>query len=290
MSQSRFETLLDRYQNGDVGPADMAELEQLLRSDPALRTLFVEQVLLQAHLHKACLATSPAVAGSSWRRRLGYAAGWAAAAVLVLALGMGLVSWVGRSASASEVAFGQVLIDGVAVTRIPDGARFEIGGDKPAVVRLTDGSQAEFQPASQGAIRARTDEARLAVELMQGGGKFQVTHGGGQFRVNTPVGSVTALGTEFTVKLQPKKKKDGSKVPLLLAVRVSDGSVQIEAGGKTHVLAVGDNRAFSDDGQQNNIDDGDQNDNGAQNNPDQSDANQKDDGNQDSKKQKHPKK
>jgi ferric-dicitrate binding protein FerR (iron transport regulator) len=83
-----------------------------------------------------------------------------------------------------------------------------------------------------------------------------VTHGLGQFRVETPVGAVTALGTEFSVRLRPAGRDKGN---LWMAVNVTDGSVQVDAGNKSFKLSVGDRRVFGDDGEQNNVDDGDQN-------------------------------
>ncbi len=275
MSQSRFETLLERYQNGEATSAELVEFDRLLRSDPALRTLFVEQALLQAQLHKACEAAT-AKPAPAWRRRVGWAAGLAAAAMLLLAVGIGLLSWIGHG-TVSEVASGLVLIDGEAVTQIPNGSRFEIAGQNSTVVHLPDGSTATLQPGSQGSIRSRTGDVRLAVDLAQGAGTFQVSHGGEQFRVITPVGTVTALGTEFTVKLQPKKKKGSAKVHLALAVNVTEGSVRVDAGGKNYVLAAGENRDF-DDGEQNNVDDGNKNDNNNQNN--NGDNHNKNDGDQ----------
>jgi len=258
VSDTRFETLLDRYQSGEATPAEVAELGQLLRTDPALRTVLVEHHLLQAQLYKAGAASAKdaKVVPRLHHRRL---VRWLVAALLLLALGLGLVSVIARLGS--EVVAGQVLVDGVPVSRIPDGAEFTVAGSTSAVIRLADGSQAAFDPASKAIIRGRSDEIRQGVELAQGGGKFQVAHAdGSSFRVRTSVGSVTALGTEFTVLLEAKPKKTGQGKKLGLAVAVIEGSVQVDVAGKSFVLQVGDNRRFEDDGDQNNVDDGQKND------------------------------
>jgi len=257
VSDSRFEALLDRYQGGEATPAEVAELVQLLRTEAALRTVFVEHHLLQAQLYKAGAAGAKDAQVAP--RRRSRAVRWLVAALLLIAVGLGLVSFIARPGN--EVVAGQVLVDGIPTSRIPDGAEFMVSGSSSAVIQLADGSQATFDPASQAIIRGRSDEIRQGVELTQGGGKFQVAHAGGsRFRVQTPVGSVTALGTEFTVQLEAKQKKTGRREKLALAVAVTEGSVQVDVAGKSFVLQVGDNRRFEDDGDQNNVDDGQKND------------------------------
>jgi hypothetical protein len=59
------------------------------------------------------------------------------------------------------------------------------------------------------------------------------------FRVDTSVGRIAVLGTEFTVELR-KQKKGGPA----LAVSVASGRVRVESGGVTKELGAGESRVF----------------------------------------------
>jgi ferric-dicitrate binding protein FerR (iron transport regulator) len=267
VDDSRFDTLLERYQSGEATPAEVVELEKLLRQDAGLRTIFVEHTLLEVQLKKAfshegfaSVAPAPSRSLLERFRRIGP---WTAAAAAILVISGALVLFWGRAEAGNTVLSGQVAINGVAAGKIPDRTPFEVIGNKPALIRLADGSRAEVSPSSKAEIQGRSGETRQVVKLTKGAGKFQVTHGAGQFRVETPVGAVVALGTEFTVKLRSPPKAGGPKPPakgsLLMAVTVTDGAVEVDTRNKTYKLAVGDRRFFDDDGEQNNVDDGDQN-------------------------------
>src|SRR5262249_31585599 len=115
-------------------------------------------------------------------------------------------------------------------------------------------------------IQGGRGRVRQLIKLTQGGGTFQVAHGGGQFRVETPVGTVVTLGTAFSVQLRLRPQgavpRTGTQRSMLMAVSVTDGEVQVDTKNKSYKLAVGDRRIFNDDGEQNNVDDGDQNNQG----------------------------
>lgn len=263
MNAGRFDELLDRYQLGDAAPGEIEELERSLRAEAPLRQLFVERCLLDVQLRKVCTA-APALATAPPLRPFRRVAVWLAAASVLLAVGIGfaLFGGFGRSvAPAAEVTAGQVSIGGVAATRIPEGVPFEVTGKKSAVIRLSDGSLAEVAPSSKAEIIGRRGQVRQVLALTQGSGKFQVTHGGGQFRVETPVGAVVALGTAFSVKLRPPAKTGGPQTgaKTTMAVTVTEGTVQVDTKDKSYKLAKGDRRLFGDDGEQNNVDDGEQN-------------------------------
>jgi ferric-dicitrate binding protein FerR (iron transport regulator) len=85
------------------------------------------------------------------------------------------------------------------------------------------------------------------LEIERGGGRFYVTPGG-PFRVKTALGTVTALGTEFSVKLEPRGKREGKRREgrggVALVVAVTEGSVRVEVGEKSYVLAAGESRSF----------------------------------------------
>src|SRR6516165_3430675 len=98
MDAGRFELLLDRYQSGTAILAETAELESLLRADPALRRVLAERYLLEVQLHKAFAATAPAtVPVPATSRILRRAIGRLVAAMLLLGIGLGLALWLGRT-------------------------------------------------------------------------------------------------------------------------------------------------------------------------------------------------
>jgi ferric-dicitrate binding protein FerR (iron transport regulator) len=261
MESDGFEPLLDRYQGGESSPEEVAALVRMLRQDPDRRRRFVERWLLEVQLRKVFSGLVPVrPAAKRPARRFSWVGVGAAAAVL-LALGAFLLGrFGGKQAPAAEVASGQVRIDGAEVERIPAGVWFDIVGGSSAVLRLPDGSRAELEPTSRASLQERPAEGRSAVALAEGGGVFQVAHGGGRFRVETDAGTVTALGTEFAVRLRRRgADRAGGKGRLTLSVTVREGSVEVDAGGKSRVLSAGKSRVFGDDGDQNDHDDGEQN-------------------------------
>src|SRR5262249_49765126 len=141
---------------------------------------------------------------------------------------------------ANRVVAGEIRIDGKGVSELPEEKLFEVGGEAPAIVQLDDGSQAELSPPRRASLHGRRGDARQVMELQGGTGKFQVTAGGGQFRIETSAGNVTVLGTEFTVKLQPRSRGEGRRTRnrgrLVLSVSVAQGSVKVEANGTSQVL------------------------------------------------------
>jgi ferric-dicitrate binding protein FerR (iron transport regulator) len=142
------------------------------------------------------------------------------------------------------VVSGKVSVDGTAVQQLPIDKWFEVASDSPAVIRLIDGSSMELTASTRARLPARSD--RQGVELGQGTGRFKVTSGLGAFRVETGLGSVTVLGTEFSVKLEPRGRGESKRARnrLVLSVSVSEGSVRVDADGRKTVLRAGENRVF----------------------------------------------
>jgi ferric-dicitrate binding protein FerR (iron transport regulator) len=282
MATDRFETLLALYQGGEAKPTEVEELESMLRADAALRGLFVERFLLEAHLFKTFSAFAPgekvAVRPLVLLRRIG---GGLAAAAVLLAIGALLLWPAGRNqALAHEVVAGRVAVGGVPTERIPDGAQFEVVSDTAAIISLPNGSEAELNPASTANIHVGDGQT---IELVRGGGRFRV-RSGERFRVNTPAGTVTALGTDFSVTLRPRVKQGngtgaGQAIPAL-AVAVAAGTVGVDAGGQNYVVTAGQSRFFGDDGDRNQKDDGQlgQKDDGQANQKDDGQRNRKEDG------------
>lgn len=267
MDMQSFQDRLDECLGGGATPALVAELQGPLSADPRLRRALVERILLEVHLRRAFAGSGSAhpivvPARSSWRALVG----WAAAALVLLGIGIALLSYFGRVPSSvvkvvespvNVVVSGKVTIDGVAVDRLPEEQWFEVTSDAPAVIRLADGSAAELAVATKARLHGRREGSRPSVELGQGAGKFKVTGGVGKFRVETGIGTVTALGTEFSVKLEPRSRGKGQKAKggILLSVSVSEGSVSVDADGKNTVLQAGDSRVFGRKGAREDQDD-----------------------------------
>jgi ferric-dicitrate binding protein FerR (iron transport regulator) len=262
MDMQSFHDQLDSYLSGAATPAETAELERSLHVDAGLRRALVDRVLLDIHLHKALAgmaAVAPVKAKPRFFRRamIGSLVGALAAAVL-LALGLSLLGVINRkpalqvpeeqppAAPVNEIVSGNIKIDGTAVEQLPQEKWFEVAGDAPAVLRLEDGSGVELAPATRARLHGQRDGKRPAVELAQGTGKFKVTSGAGAFRVETGMGNVTVLGTEFSVKLEPRGRGESRKARnrLVLSVSVSEGSVSVDADGKNTVLRAGESRTF----------------------------------------------
>lgn len=262
VSAGRFEELFDRYQNGDAAPGEVAELESLLQGDSVLRQRLVERCLLEVHLHKVFAgAANPGNARGMLRFRP--VVTWLAAASVLLVLGLTTFWYLQpRAASGLQIVSGQARIEGSAVQEIQLDMPFESTGAAPLVIRLGDGSEAEFRPSSQVVIHGQREGARQVIALTHGGGNFKVAHGGGQFRVDTPVGKVIALGTEFSAYLRApaKGKKPADKQGrLFLAVNVKNGTVRVENDATSKTLTAGQRLVVGDNGQMNDHDDGDMN-------------------------------
>jgi len=252
MDNHRPEALLDLYLSGAASAAETAALAAQLQASPPFRRQFADRMLLEIHLHKAFAGMAPAVLPTA-RRSNKTLLRWLVAAVLLLAVGITAVAWWTRGPAptpapiaALELVAGEVRVDGVAVKQVPEDRWFEVAPDGPAVIRLADGSEAELLPASKALIRARGTGVRQSFDVERGGGKFKITPAAAQFRVSTAVANVTVLGTEFSVKLDVRGKSEGKrgKVKPILTVAVTAGSVRVDAGAKSTVLAAGERKTF----------------------------------------------
>jgi ferric-dicitrate binding protein FerR (iron transport regulator) len=260
MDAGRFDDLLDRFRNGEASPEEVAELERLLRADPAHRRNFVTSLLLDVHLRRAFSGIVPPPlppplplpSRQSLRRVIVWAS---AAALLLLSVGLEVVLFVRsrdhRTTVASgetTVVSGEVRVRGVAVSQVAEETSFETAGNAPAVLRLSDGSRAEFLPGSEGVIHRPSESVRQGLELKQGGGTFKVVQGKGKFQVETVVGSVSALGTEFSVKLQtpPRGREERRNRRPVMTVTVTEGSVKVETRSRSVTLNAGEKREFTE--------------------------------------------
>ncbi|MBI3828535.1 MAG: FecR domain-containing protein [Planctomycetes bacterium] len=159
-----------------------------------------------------------------------------AAAALLLAAS----AWLLMGGAGPALESGQLLADGQPSSAPREEQRLEaVGG--PAVLRLGDGSRVELAEESVARLKAPTEGLRQLVALDEGEGRFKVTHGGGQFRVETPAGHITVLGTEFTVRV-PKKRKGAALQDAdaqAFCVTVHAGRVQLVHEGGAILLVAG---------------------------------------------------
>ncbi len=143
------------------------------------------------------------------------------------------------------VVSGDLYIHGRSVAGVQVGQPFRIGNNRPAVIRIADGSQITLDPACQ-AVFHSDDRNHRVVELIEGGGTFQVVKGARRFQVKTSIGDVNVLGTEFSVKLLPSNKgNEGMKKSTMMAVAVMAGVVQVQVGAESVTLRTGENRVFA---------------------------------------------
>lgn len=266
---SRDMQLIGKYLDGHPAPEELADLQRRLREAPEAAEAFAAAARVDAWLaghfreekgarDVAAVFRQVEAGRPAASRQPGAAPRWrsskvlAAAAVVVLACGAGLWLYLGGlPATSHQVLAGRVMTGGAEATVIPQGARIRVADSAPAVIRLTDGSRATLEASSVAVLHGRAAGRRQLVELDAGGGTFQVAKAKGDFEVKTPLGRVTALGTEFSVRLAAAAnghEKEGEHPRAgrrALAVAVLSGAVQVEFAGQTHTLQAGDSRVFT---------------------------------------------
>jgi len=249
--------LIQKHLDEVATPAELAELGRLVAADSAVAAAFAQATRIDAFLSQrfgeegAVADVRPlfAAAEKASRRTARRPWRWLAAAVVLLAVGGGLYYQFGRNPPAPaptptlQVVSGEVRVNGSPTARIPEGATVEVAGNQPATIAMPDGSRAELAPASSAVFQGGKNDLRQVVELLRGAGKFLVPKGGGQFRVETAAGTITVLGTEFTVRLQGREKPRFPPATIL-HVDVAEGSVQVDSTGKAVTLARGERREF----------------------------------------------
>ncbi len=249
MNLDSFDHLLDAYLLGEISEEQSVQLRQALEADPAARARFVHGILIETHLHRLgrgeadALKPRPHTSRGTILHRLGSVFAinrprrLALAAVLLAGVITTALFYLNRPPSlpTARVASGTVTVEGHPGDRIADGATLSVAGPAPAVIDLSDGSHATLEPSTVLTLHGRADGIRQVLQLVSGGGQFQVAQGGGQFRIDTPAGSVTVLGTQFTVSLQS---------PRNLFVSVAAGSVRFDGEGKSFTLSAGQSRTF----------------------------------------------
>lgn len=172
---------------------------------------------------------------------------WVAAVVLLVAVGA--ATWFAADRGASDlprVVAGRVVVAGRDVATIPAAALFDVMGSEQATIELPGGTRIELAAATQAKIRSEPQQT--VVQLVTGGGQFHVPPDRARVRIETPLGTVTATGSQFSVNLMTASAVQFSvtepiKLPHLTVV-VASGAITIERGGLKTTLTAGDERVF----------------------------------------------
>lgn len=266
---ARTQELTRKYLDRFATPAEIAELERLLQESAPAADAFAQLTREEGQLaavvrNLAGVHQAQSILGNfrpprrPWYRR---AAIWASLAASV-AIVLGLFVWQfsrrgsnavkpnspidrdGEVAKGNRVIRGEVLLDDRPARTIPDGSTIAVHSPEGAAVELADGSKVDFDRGSRAVLFGPAEGVRQLVELSAGAGTFQVTKGNGEFRVETPYGQVTALGTEFRVGVLPSNER-GDR----LSVAVLEGLVEVRFAGKRHLLWEGESRVFQSRGE-----------------------------------------
>lgn len=166
-----------------------------------------------------------------WRRRLGWAAGVAAAAAILVA---GLALW--TTAYPSPVVTGQfTVMEGGTARR---GSTLATADGQAAVV-LGGYCRVELDRNTQ--VKIEGDRRREALLLERGGLTCQVESGRGTFCVRTELGEVWVTGTEFVVCLD-EPNAEQLALGKRMRVRVLAGSVSVRGAWGKQILTAGEEK------------------------------------------------
>ncbi|MCE9606070.1 MAG: FecR family protein [Planctomycetia bacterium] len=247
-----FDELMDAYLLREISAEQFAELQELLDADPVARSRFVQTSLLEARLHHALGSTLFETASSSQRLAFAKPAGRMfqrgiaglrrldLAAVAVLAVVAVAIFYVARpnATPGAVVISGTLTVDGAPRTRVVDGSTLVVSGQEQVIIELADGTRATLYPGTELTIRGSVDNARQAVQLHSGGGRFDVGRSGDSFRADTPLGSAVARGTQFTAVLRSSRS---------LFLYVAEGKLQFDGEGQAFSLGTGETRIVGQD-------------------------------------------
>ena len=277
--QKRITQLIQNYLDQIATESELAELQRLIVESPKAAADFADAVRLEASLadhfgekrrmiDMSAVLDSETEAGisavSMVRPRVASttARTWfAAAAAVLLVASIAIVFWLSgpgekppvSTSPGYSVVSGSILVDGIASDVIRPGARLSVRGSAAAVIEMPDTSRTQLEPDSELVVHGPVGDARQTVELLRGEGRFSIPEGRGRFCVDTPVGLITVLGTEFTVDLRSKERLSTGasdmklRLAQILTVAVVFGTVEVDVGGKKYVLLGGESRVFAAD-------------------------------------------
>jgi len=125
------------------------------------------------------------------------------------------------------------LTDNDQTTTGPEVARETLAG--PTTHTFPDGSSVKL--AAGASIRTYARAGKRGFEHLAGQIDVTVAKGHGEFIVTTPYGDVKALGTQFTMNVMDETAANTKERVQLLAVKVTEGSVEVRNDRGTTTLA-----------------------------------------------------
>lgn len=235
---------LDLLIAGELPETEARELQDRMKTDPALLPLYLEKMRMESLLRDHAwpreeAAPAPRVAG--WRgARVWPVLAAAACVALMLTVGLWLRPGGGDSPTQAMTYGGQAEVQFSAASRFAatmagasEDGRLPLGDavvmeDGSVSIRLPTGVEAVLKSPSRFAI---TGANRL--KLDQGAGWFRVPATAKGFTVNLPEMEVVDLGTVFTVRVDPAEQQ----------VQVEEGRVEVrqrQGGQAPHLLKAGE--------------------------------------------------
>jgi ferric-dicitrate binding protein FerR (iron transport regulator) len=246
MSEDRFKELLLVYEEGLASRSELAELEGLLRESAERRRVLVERMRLNADLAFLCSSVESNAAaildlqkephpegarsalGPARRRGVWQRAAWACMAASVMAAA--LLAFL-RGHTRVEIK-GEYVRRGDAII-----ARTECH------VSLADGSALTCSPGAEFTIARPEGGARQRIRLASGAVLVAVSKGTVGFEVASSGGTVTALGTKFTVEIVQGSQGGGAaggSIGSFTRVQVLSGSVVLSNESGKLTLSFGE--------------------------------------------------
>ena len=195
--------------DGNSSPEEEGALCREILSDGGIADAFAEQARMHASLDAyfneydaASFAPKPIDSGLNRSVSRGRLA-WAAVALLAL-LPLIYFTLVRKNPAGQ----GYRLADGKlknsqGTNEIIEGEVLEVPANSEARIVTPDGAEALLKSGTKIIFKGKVAHARQLIELRSAGGTFNVPPGKGEFRIETPVGHVVVLGTEFSVELNP---------------------------------------------------------------------------------------
>lgn len=252
--------LIDAHRDGGLSAEQQARLHELLKSDPAARRAFVQEQMLAAafQLETSGMmepAPEPRVVEAASRFRSASLWRWAAAAVVIFSIGLGLGGALKRTPPLVANLQDEPVDDGIALVTQSVDAVWAGGRQLRADSILSAGRlqlesglvQIEFYSGARLILDGKVDlELVSANEAVCHAGRLRalVPPQARGFSVTAPQFKLVDLGTEFGMEVA---SGGGSKV------QVFDGEVELHASNQVHRVLGGAGVSWASSGERANI-------------------------------------
>jgi hypothetical protein len=252
--------LIDLHRDRGLSPEEQARLHELLKEDPGARRTFVREQMLEAAFHLETSGSTDAMRSPEkvvQARRFAPArfARWAAAAVLIFSIGMGLGGTLKKKGFPATAAEEEPVDDGVAlVTQVVDavwtGERQPRADSILSAGRLQLESglvQIEFYSGARLILDGKVDlELVSANQAICHSGRLRalVPPQARGFSVTAPQFKLIDLGTEFGMEIVDN---GASKV------QVFDGEVELHSSDQVHRILGGNGLSWATSGEKADI-------------------------------------